>query len=652
MQSYAKFAEQPLSGIEPEGWLKKYLEDQRNGLTGHMEVADYPFNAAPWAKRRGVAKRHGDDWWPYEQTGYWIDGMVRCGHLLRDNFLLKKADKSIRNVLDHPDKDGYLGPRHLKDSTTNSHWVHAVFFRALMAHHSAAGDRSIPRALEKHYLGLKRKLTKSREVCNVEQMIWTYLRTGNKRLLRKAIKVFDGHNRNKHNAYFSMKTLLSDDVPFGHGVSYNEMAKIGAILYMATGDRRALRTSVKGYEKLDRYHMLVSGVHSSSEWLCGKRPLDSHETCDVADYTWSLGYLLMATGDPKYADKIERACLNAGPGIVRTHDWKALQYFSSPNQVLATNTSDHNDFQRGGAGMSFRPNPFTECCPGEVNRIMPDYGTRMWMQDRDGNPFAALYGPSRLTTKIGQPAKTVTITEETDYPFGERIDFRIETRGEADFTLVLRIPGWCRKAKLLLNGQRLKMKTAAGTVVKIKRTFANLDRVTLFLPMDIKLTRWQRGGVALERGPLAYSLAIEEDWRIDRKDKKSTRDFPAYELFPASPWNYALAVDRRNLKQQVFVVHNRMTADPWTLDTAPVELWAPARRVKGWKLLRRKRVEAGYRFHGRRGRIRKGNFVMTPDLPKPKELHRMLAKDTEMVRLVPLGCTHLRLTIFPDATKT
>jgi DUF1680 family protein len=69
-------------------------------------------------------------------------------------------------------------------------------------------------------------------------------------------------------------------------------------------------------KKLDRDHMLPDGVPSSSEFLAGKNPLNSHETCDITDYTWAMGYLLMATGDAQWADHIEKAVFNAGPGAV------------------------------------------------------------------------------------------------------------------------------------------------------------------------------------------------------------------------------------------------------------------------------------------------------------------------------------------------
>jgi len=156
-----------INRIEPEGWLRRYLEVQRDGLTGHLEHAKFPFDTGGW-NRTDVKNRGGDAWWPYEQTGYWFDGMVRCAYLLRDPALLAKALRPIRFVLARPDRDGYLGPAFMKGPKGWLRWAHAVFFRAVMAHHSATGDRAILRKLTRHYLSKTAPHTDGRDVCNVE----------------------------------------------------------------------------------------------------------------------------------------------------------------------------------------------------------------------------------------------------------------------------------------------------------------------------------------------------------------------------------------------------------------------------------------------------------------------------------------------------
>jgi hypothetical protein len=156
--------------------------------------------------------------------------------------------------------------------------------------------------------------------------------------------------------------------------------------------------------------------------------------------------------------------------------------------------------------------------------------------------------------------------------------------------------------------------------------------------------------VGLERGPLVFALRIEEDWRIDPDEAKATKEFPAWNLWPASDWNYALDVDARHLEQQVEVVLRQPTTEPWTLESAPIELRVPARRVRGWKLQRRSQVRSHCLYQDKlQMRTLRGKFVLTPQLPDPAELPARLSRKTERVTLVPYGCTRLRIAVFPSA---
>ena len=640
---HMKFNEVPLANIEPSGWLRNYLINQRNGLTGHLDEIGYPFSNDFWGnpkpRYQNKDELYKDDWAPYEQTGYWIDGMLRCGYLLKDKFLINKSKKYVENVLKNTDADGYLGPAFQKIFSNWNRWPHAVFFRTMMAYHSATGDKRILKALSKHYLSGTSTHNTERNVCNIEIMLWLYSKTKNRRLLDCAVKNYDEYNRIESAHQTSMQNLLSAKRPTIHGVTYNESAKIPAILYMYTGKKKYLDATVNAYRKIDKYSMLIDGVCSSAEDLQGKDPLDCHETCDIADYTWSAGYLLLATGKVEYADKIERACYNAAPGAV-TKDFKALQYFSCPNQVLADYQSNHNFYQKGRNWLSYRPVTSVPCCTGEVHRTMPNFISRMWLADADnpGNIVAAMYGASRVTFNAGKNRQKVTIIEETQYPFSETIKFRFKTAKPASFVLKLRIPGWCSGAKISVNNQILKIKPGPGTFAEIQRTFIDNDIVTLVLPMKIKASRWPRGGVGIERGPLVFALPITEKRLIDKNEKRSTARFPAWNMYPASPWNYAIAME--NLQETAEIIRTKSPA-------CPVKLRIPARKVMGWEIKREKSFK--YKAGDDSIHTLKGDFSFTPQLPDPKTLPKMLSKKTEIIELVPYGCTNLRITIFPDA---
>jgi hypothetical protein len=189
-----------------------------------------------------------------------------------------------------------------------------------------------------------------------------------------------------------------------------------------------------------------------------------------------------------------------------------------------------------------------------------------------------------------------------------------------------------------------------GNFIPIKRTFEHNDRIRLVLPMAIKLQEWPRGGISIERGPLVYALRIAEHWKIDPDDVRSTPDFPAWNLYPKSEWNYALDLDSEDPIKDIEITHKPLEADPWQLDSAPIELCLPARKVRGWQIEEKEVIECHYWSDGIFEMLeRQGKFAFTPQLPDSETLPESLADEVEHITLIPYGCTHLRMTIFPKA---
>ncbi|MFQ3549792.1 MAG: beta-L-arabinofuranosidase domain-containing protein [Armatimonadota bacterium] len=631
-----------ISDIKPNGWLRKYLDTQIDGLTGHIESAGFPFNTSGWASEEHVPSIEGERWWPYEQIGYWVDGALRCAILTDNKPLLEKVKKQIDYVLDNPDEDGFLGPKFLKDPKGWHRWPLAVVFRAFMALYSYNKDTKIIDSLVKHYLNGGGPHSDGRNICNVEIMLWLYDITGNKALLDIAIKDYDEFNALNADDDTTLNNMASDKRATIHGVTFCEQSKLAAILYLYTKDKKYLEPVVNAYKKLDKYSMLVDGVCSSTERLKGNDALASHETCDIADLSWSLSYLIMATGNTEYADKLEKACFNAAPGAVK-NDFKALQYFSCPNQVVCDIHSNHNEFHKGKAWMSYRPNPGTECCPGDVNRIMPNYVLNMWMRDEENNIYAVLYGASVLKTKVND--SNITIEQITKYPFSDIIDFKFTLDKPIELAFNMRIPAWCESAEIYVNGNKIDEKISSSEFYNLKRTFADGDIITLKLPSKFRISNWPGDGIAIEKGPLVYSLKIDEDWQVDTEDKKSTKDFPAYNLYPKSKWNYAPILNKNNLEESIIVNENENWDYPWDLKNPPHTLTVKAREVKNWMI-----EEWDYVIPKERGARVDGDIKLTPPIPHRSTIMARLGK-IENITLVPYGCTHLRITIFPDINK-
>lgn len=642
----------PPGAVRPQGWLRSYLEKQAAQLGSQLPNVSWPFTQDFWGeKQQGdywLPEQQYEDWWPWEQKAYWIDGATRLGILLEDQQLLDRTTRTIAYTLSHPDSEGYLGPELFQGPLADYHrWPHVVFFRSLAAVSDSGtplpgiAHQQIAAEMERHYLNDDASYGKpKRNISNVEDILWCYQQTGNPRLLalaENAWREYMKYSDDPENGDLGLLRVLSDSVIDTHGETYAEISKQPAILYLYTGKQDYLTFGLAAQRRIFDHHMLIDGIPSTSEWFATTTSLDSHETCDITDHTWSWGYYLMATGDASWGDRVERACFNAAPGAIK-NDWKALQYFSCPNQFLATLNSDHNwpKFkEHGGSMMAYQPNPGhrTACCGGNVHRVMPNYVIRMWMKTENGGLAAVLYGPSTVRTTVGSSNQAVEIVQSTDYPFDEEIRFTIHTTQPVEFPLSLRIPRWCRAPRLTLNGSPLNTTLTAKGFVVLNRTFHGGDTITLTLPMHPALSHWPQNGVGIERGPLVYSLPIRAKWASKVVPKYSTEEFPCWEATPESDWNYGLALNESKLEEEVVVKKQPLASgqalDPW--ENPPIALTVAARKIEDWKL-ESNPEDATQQF--------------TPCLSDPASAH--ISTTIERITLHPYGSTKLRVTIFPS----
>ncbi len=639
VRSYAALHALPPGAVKPEGWLRVYLEREASQLASKLPEVSFPFNKAYWA-----GEETAESWWPWEQKAYWIDGATRLALVLDDQHLMQQARTSIDYTLAHASENGYLGPKYIQDPKGDFHrWPHALFFRALSALSDAQltqgqfTSADIVGAMQKHYVLDKAAYgAPPRNVINIESMLWCYQHTGDPRLLEMAETAWKEYMKtaaDPEQGDLSELRVYAATPIHSHGVTYIEVAKLPAILYCYTGKNEYLRFALAAQRRIFDHHMLIDGIPSTTEDYRTVTSLDSHETCDIADHAWSWGHILMATGEAVWADRVERACFNAAMGAIRK-DWKALQYFSCPNQFLATLDSDHNVMEHGGFLMAFQPNPGKQgaCCGGNVHRIFSNYVIRMWMKTNDGGLAALLYGPSKLTTTVGPDNQQVTITQTTRYPFEEQIHFKIDASGTVSFPLSLRIPAWCETPHVAINGAVIPASRRANGLVVLDRKFAPGDTVTLTLPMGVGITHWPQSGIGIERGPLVYSLPIKEKWTPRVEPKYTTEDYPSWEATPESPWNYAIAVDPAHLLREVKLKKNstptNQADNPW--EYPPIELVVPVRKIEDWGLQRNPD---------------NSKQLFTPPLPEMGA--SKVSATVGHASLVPYGSTHLRLTIFP-----
>ena len=605
-----------IEGMKAEGWMKEVLTTQRNGLTGHIQVAGAPFDKEGWGD---ATQKKMDRWEDFEQTGYWADGALRCGYLIDDPELTQRVKEWIDFQIDHPKEDGFIGPE------LHNLWPHVVFFRVIMAEYSRNPSPKIIKALSNHYKNAARSQTliktggpewdfNERTMLHIEMLCWLYQQTNDAFFIEKAENTYKAFCSRK--SPFTMQAFLSDEVPIVHSVSSFETLKIPVILYINTGKKEYLDAAIHGIQKVYKYHGLADGIPSGNEAHDGNMPNEVHETCCVSDAQWALGYFLQATGDVQWADLMEKICFNAAFSVV-WKDFKSLQYYSSPNQVIAKNNSSFCMYVGGQDRMAYRIAHGPACCNGNMNRMIPLFCSRQWMKKGDNGIVAAMYAPSSFTTKLKGSKNEITIQEETNYPFEETIRFRMKMKRSTPFSFWLRIPQWCKGASITVNGQAADIVCKAGTFVEVQRKFSDGDIIELKLPMKAKSVSMPYDGVAFERGPLVFSLNVKAQEEITETRELDGIKFQSRILTPLSEWNYA-PVDTENIE----VVNSNDYNNIWNPEMTPVRLKVKAVTVTNWQLYR-------------------DNF--TPYMPS------VIRKGEEkVIELVPVGTTVLRMTVFPD----
>jgi hypothetical protein len=206
------------------------------------------------------------------------------------------------------------------------------------------------------------------------------------------------------------------------------------------------------------------------------------------------------------------------------------------------------------------------------------------------------------------------------------VTLEIATKARVAFPLYLRVPKWCRTPHISVNGTSVALDDAATPgFVLVNRTWSTGDRVELTLPMELSIRRWEKNhdSVSVDRGPLTFSLQIQEDYRR----AGGTDRWPSWEIHPASPWNYGLALDPDNATRSFTVVKRDWPADdrPFTHSGAPIAVKAKGRRIPQWQLDQNGLVE---------------ELQQSPALTN---------EPLEELTLIPMGAARLRISAFPVA---
>ena len=301
---------------------------------------------------------------------------------------------------------------------------------------------------------------------------------------------------------------LQDHVPVrqettevGHAVRALYLEAGVTDVAVETGDKELLASSERRWADMAAAKTYLTGGNGSrhSDEAFGDRfelPPDRayNETCAaIAAFQWSWR-LLLATGEPRYADHMERVLYNAFAASVATDGDRF--FYVNPLQRRA----DH--YERDDPGR--RREWFKcACCPPNIMRLLASLQHYLAAETGD-----TLYLHQYTSATVAGADLALEVT--TDYPWDGLVTIRVASAPGDERELALRIPAWSATTGLVVNGSSEQVSALPGSYLRLRRTWRVGDEVRLRLDMT---PRWTypdprvdavRGCVAIERGPLVY----------------------------------------------------------------------------------------------------------------------------------------------------
>ncbi len=619
----------PPGSVRPQGWLLKQMEMQRDGLTGHAEELYEDIGKSDWITR---GTRGGQFAW--ERGPYYAKGLLSLAFALDDAKLKARAKKWVDAYIASQRENGDFGPKN------RNWWANMIVLWTLRDWCEATDDPRVVPFLERYFafqrtafengdsLSKDSRWAIARGGDEIDVLVWLCRKTGKREWADLARRVA-GMSADWTSFYH--KGGASDPGYRVHIVNYMQGLKLPALKWLLGGseeDRTAVRAALDpsgwAMKKCGRPDCAVNGT----EPLTSRSSTEGTELCATAEHILSAQVALEALGDTQFADDLEMAAYNTLPATLGG-DGRGLRYYCLLNQPACID--EELKFACNGRGMlSTVAGPYAGygCCRSNFHFAWPKVAESMWMK-REGGLAAVVYGDCTVKTLLA------TVRETGGYPFSDGVRLEIVETAGGEWPLFVRIPGWCKAASVKVNG-RARTPDAPqrpGTFVRLAREWKKGDVVELSFPSKPVASHWENDSLAVIRGPLLYALKIDAketrrtaaDWPILKRDAAGiVRDvelgMPMRLMEPTTPWNYALVADA---------------------------VGKPSFTCVGEGMDRRLAVKAVRTSSGGWGLMRRdapGRAVDPPRSPVPAV---EVNDKAEMIELVPIALTQLRITFFP-----
>jgi DUF1680 family protein len=496
----------------------------------------------------------------------WKPGMPNCPHKFWDSDVAKWVEAAAYSLATHPDAslkkkmdevieliasaqqpDGYLNTHFTvvrpEDRWKNLRDDHELYcaghlMEAAVAVYEGLGDRKLLDVMCRYadYIDTilgpeKNKLKGYPGHEEIElALVKLYQATNNEKYLKLSQFFID--ERGQEPLYFVEEAVRRGDPSRGYGKNYYQshlpvrqqktaeghsvralylysgMADVAA----KTGDRTLLNAAKRLWDNIVTKRMYITGGVGST--AMGERftfdydlPNETAyaETCAAISLVFFAHRMSQIECHGEYGDVLEKALFN---GVLSGVNLKGDHFFYA--NPLRSSPSLMQDYQPGHV-CGCRQEWFgCACCPPNIARLFASLGQYIFAE---GENELVVHQFINAKTQVMMNDVQVKVDMKTQYPWDETICLTVDPDESTTFTLRLRLPGWCCKATLKINGkvQRINSKIENGYLA-VSRQWNKGDVIEWVLAMPVErmhthpVCRVNQGKVALQRGPLVYCV--------------------------------------------------------------------------------------------------------------------------------------------------
>ena len=458
-----------------------------------------------------------------------------------------KVDEIITKIVAAQQSDGYLSTYYILGKM-NERWtdmnMHEMYccghlIEAGVAFYNATGKRSLLDVaikfadhIDNTFGPGKRVWVAGHEEIELA-LVKLYRITNNTKYLNLSHWLLEQRGHNLATWSATSKDYYQDLIPVkelekisGHAVRAMYLFTGMADYSSATKDTTYLRALNNLWDNVINAKMYFTGgigSSASNEGFSADFDLPNKEayceTCASVGMVFWNQRMNMLKGDAKYIDVLERSMYNGAlAGISLSGD---KFFYVNPLE------SDGNHHRKEWYG--------TACCPSQISRFLPSIGSYIYANASDNSIWVNLYIGSSTEIPVGK--NLVSIKQETNYPWDGKIDINVNPKKSQKFNLKLRVPGWCKKYSLSVNGKTTKSKTDEHQYIQINRKWKKGDVVSVVWDMPVEVVAADPrvivnvGKRAVQRGPLVYcaeevdnsnynKIALSETTKFKVKDEE------------------------------------------------------------------------------------------------------------------------------------